>query len=219
MIGLLLALLAPAQAADGFAGLAYTPLSRGDLTWVLEERTTGTGVGEFDGATRSSLVPFGGAWFNRVGVLGTLGITRISTSARAGDIVRQRHWGVVRPGVDVRWAMTARETDKPVPWLMLGAAASIPSARDTSNGFTETEQNEADQAATIDRTRLGGFGGRLGGGVDYAVLPHLSIGGELAAELYTSALRGSDLVAVTTVLGTRGALLLTFTWGESGSEP
>lgn len=222
MISFLLALCGGALASEGMVGLAWTPLSRGDLAWVLEDRTTGTGVGEFDGSVRSSVVPYGGAWLGRVGLVGTLGVSRLSTSSRSNEVVRQRHWGVVRPGLDVRWALTPRDRTAPVPWLMLGAAGSIPSARDVSNGYTEDEQAQADLGANVDRVRLGGVGARLGGGVDLAIAPHLAVGGELALEYYTSALRSNDLVAVTTTLGTRGALLLTWTWDNpraAGTTP
>jgi hypothetical protein len=211
---LFLALCSQASAAEGMAGLSWTPLSRGDLAWVIEERTTGTGVGEFDGTVRSALTPFAGAWIQRVGLLGTLGVSRISTSSRTDGVIRQRHWGVVRPGLDVRWALRPRDRSGPTPWLMLGAMGSIPSARDTSNGYSEPEQDQADQGATVDRVRLGGIGGRLGGGVELEIVPQLSLGGELALEYYTSSLRANDLVAVTATLETRGAVLLTFSWDD-----
>ena len=51
-------------------------------------------------------------------------------------------------------------------------------------------------------------------GVELELVPHLSLGGELALEYYTSSLRANDLVAVTTTLETRGAVLLTFSWDD-----
>lgn len=219
MIALLAALLAPANAAEGIAGLAWAPLSRGDLVWVADERTTGTGVGEFDGSSRPNLAPFGGVWWKRTALVGSLGVARISTSSRSGGVVRNRHWGVIRPSLDVRYALLDRQRSVPIPWLVAGVAGSIPSARDSSNAFSDLEQEEADRAATVDRTRLGGLGARLGAGIDLEILPHLSIGGEFALEAYTSALRSSELVAVTTTIGSRGALLLTFGWGPSDQSP
>jgi hypothetical protein len=211
---LLVAWIATASAADGFAGLAWTPLSRADLVWVADDRTTGTGVGEFDGTTRPSLQPFGGAWFGPVGLAASIGIARLTASSTADDVRRQRHWGVIRPGLDLRVALTERAGSKPIPWAVIGVAGSIPSARDVSNGFTDAEQAEADRAAQAERVRLGGVGARLGAGLDYGLLPHLSLGAELSIEWYTSTLRSSDAVSASTWLGSRGSLLLTFDWGS-----
>ncbi|MCO4744276.1 MAG: hypothetical protein KC912_05770 [Proteobacteria bacterium] len=210
---LLAAWIVSAAAADGFAGLSWTPLSRADLVWVADDRTTGTGVGEFDGTTRPSLQPFGGAWFDRVGLVASIGVARLTASTTADGVRRQRHWGVIRPGVDLRVALVERTIAKPIPWAVVGVAGSVPSARDVSNGFTDAEQTEADRAAQAERVRLGGIGARLGAGLDYALLPHLSLGAELSLEWYTSTLRTADAVSASTWLGSRGSLLLTFDWG------
>ncbi len=214
------ALLAAASlAATPVFGLEWTPLSRGDLVWVADGRTTGLGVGEFDGTVRPALSAFGGAWVSRrVGLVGSLGVARLTSTATTAETWRARHWGVVRPAVDVRFALIPRDDPRPSPWVFLGAYGDIPSARDTSNGYSDEEEEEADQTAYAERARLGGFGGRAGVGVDVRLHPYLSLGALWAVQVHRGTLITSETHTVTAWVGGHASLLLTFDWPRTPSE-
>jgi hypothetical protein len=202
-----------AAAATPYVGVEWRPLSRGDLLWVAEGDTTGLAVGGLDGFARPQLLAYGGAWITEhVGVHGSLGVARLKSTSWVGDIYEQRHWGVIRPEIDVRVSLLSRSDPRPNPWLFLGPHADIPSARDISNGYTEEEQELADRSATIDRIRLGAVGGRFGAGVDYGLLPELHLGLLCALDWHRSLYRGSDPAVTTAWLVAEAALLLEFHW-------
>ena len=213
MLLLMLALSTPGQAATGFAGLEWRPLSRADLVWVDDGRDTGTAVGEFDGTVRPLLSAFGGVWFNRyVGLSAGLGVARLTSTSEAADVFRQRHWGVVRPSLDVRIGWVEPRVRYPVPWFLIGVHGDIPSARDVSNGFTADEQTAADGAAEVERYRLGGIGGRVGAAVEYRLLPGISIGAQVTLGLHRTFVTGSELTLTSVWLATEAAILLQFEW-------
>ena len=152
--GRVLLLLATTNAATPVFGLEWRPLGRADLAWVEEGRTSGLAVAELDGAVRPSLSAFFGAWVsNRTAILGSLGIARLTTTtwtpaAEEGgeDTFQSRHWGVVRPEIDVRFAPWGHDRN-PSAFLLAGVYGDIPSARDVSNAYTEEEQATADEAS------------------------------------------------------------------------
>lgn len=219
MFALLLALLAPAPAATGYAGLEWRPLSRQDLVWVEEGRTSGAAVGEFDGSVRSVLHAFGGVWFNRyIAVQGGLGLARLTTTSRIDDGYRQRHWGVIRPSVDLRFGWMEPRLRYPIPWVILGAYGDIPSVRDVSDAYTAEEQEAADALATSDRVRLGKVKGRVGMGVDYQMLPGVSLGAMFTVGVHRSTYEGADDTFTSLWLATDGALLVTFEWPAKAAK-
>lgn len=205
--------VACASAVTPFFGVEFRPLARQDLVWVDEARTSGTSVGELDGTVRPNLGAFAGVWLKRrVALVGTLGVAQLSTVTRTEDSYHINHVGVVRPGIDVRWAMFPIEDRKPVPWLMLGAYGDIPAARDLSDAYTAEEQEAADLASTTERARLGGIGGRAGLGVDYRVLPGLAIGASFALGLHRAVYEAQDASTASSWITTDAGLLLTFEW-------
>jgi hypothetical protein len=218
MIPLLLtALSAPAHAGTPYFGLEWRPLSRQDLVWVEENRTSGTAVGEFDGTVKPVFSAFGGGWINRwFGIQAGLGLARITSTSFVDDTFRTVHRGVFRPSLDFRFGWAEQRLQAPVPWVMLGVYGDVPSARDVSNGFTEDEQAAADESSVTERARLGGVGGRLGFGVDYRLLPGLSIGALATVGLHRSTFAGGDDSFASIWVSSEAALLLTFEWpGEA----
>jgi hypothetical protein len=210
---LTISLTASAATTTPFLGVEWRPLSRQDLVWVDEGRTSGVAVGEFDGAVRPVFSAFGGVWFSRhVGLSLGLGMARLTTTNRSGDTYRQRHWGVFRPSLDVRIGWLERRLRYPIPWFVLGVYGDVPSARDVSNAYTADEQAAADESARLERIRLGGVGGRAGVGVDYMVLPGLSLGLTFTVGLHASTFVGSDEGFTNLWMSTEGALLVTFEW-------
>jgi len=217
MFALLLAMMADAEAARGFAGLEWRPLSRQDLVWVQEDRTSGTAVGEFDGTVRPVLGAFGGVWFNRhVGL--SLGLTyaQIDRTSRTEEARRLTRISVLRPSLDLRFGWMEPLARRPIPWVLVGLYGDIPAARDVSTAFTEAEQEAADEVAADSRYRLGGIGGRVGLGLDYRVLPGLMIGGQVSVGVHRAGYTGGDTRFATVFVATEAALLLTFEWPGRG---
>lgn len=215
----LLAFVAHAHAAEPYLGVEWRPLSRADLTWVQEDRTSGLAVGEFDGSARPNLQAYGGAWVSpRLAVGGALGIARLQNSTELDGIVRQRHWGVLRPSLDFRVALAERGEQRALPWVIAGLHLDVPSVRDNSSGYTPEEQAVADEATTFERARLAGFGGRLGIGADYAITPGISLGAMYTLQWHRGIFRADDLRITSQWLAGEAALLLQFQWPRRPGE-
>ena len=212
-------LIAAAQAATPFGGVEWRPLSRADLVWVDEGRLSGVAVGEFDGTARPGLQAYGGAWLSeRVGLSASLGVARIQNTTEVNEVITHHHWGVFRPGIDLRWSLTQRAAHRPFPWLLAGVHGDIPTARDVSSGYTAEEQQAADDLAFVERARLGGLGARAGIGAEYEVLPGLGIGAQWALEWHRGTWRADDLSQVSQWLAANASLLMTFRWPNSPEE-
>ena len=218
----MLALLWPALAAAAtpIVGVEWTPFSRSDLVWVQDGRTSGVAVGEFDGTVNPALNAFGGVWFNRrLGLVGSLGVGRLTSTTWTGSDYTQRHWGVVRPEADLRIAFGPREVFRPAPWAFIGLYGDIPSARDTSTTYTPDEQQQADQNAYIERARLGGIGARAGAGVDFRLHEGIAVDALWALQYHRGVIRSDQVDTITSWLGTHVSLLLTFEWPGKKSAP
>ncbi len=215
MLALLLLLAQPAEAGRPFFGLEIKPLSRRDLVWVEEDRTSGTAVGEFDGTGTSVLSAFGGGWFNRyVGLQGSLGVALTQQRTDAGEVTRQRTIAVLRPALDVRLGWAEPKLRRPLPWVLVGGYGDIPISADVSNGYSEEEQAAADEAVLNERYRLGGGGGRVGFGVDLEVIQGLALGMVATIGLHRSGYAGGDPDFASLWLATDASLLLTYLWPE-----
>ncbi len=213
MVGCMWWIAGAAWAAVPYAGLEWRPLSRSDLAWVDDQRTSGLGVGEHDGVVHPALGAFVGGWISaRFALQGGLGVARLTSTTWVGTVWEQRHWGVVRPELAARLALIRPAEGWPVPWVLAGAYGDIPSARATSNGYDEVEQEEADLLATGDRARLAGLGGRLGVGVDLRLHPSFSVGASYSLGLHRSLYLGSDPTTVSTLVSSEAAILGTFWW-------
>ncbi len=209
-----------AGAGAPYGGLEWRPLDRGDLSWIDDERTTGLAVGEQDGTVSPALSAFFGGWLtDRFALQGSLGVARLTSTTWVGEVWEQRHWGVVRPGVDARLALMRPRDRWPLPWAILGLYGDIPSARTTSNGFDETEQEEADLLATSDRARLAGLGGRVGLGVDLRLHPAFAIGATYCLAVHRSLFLGDDPRVVTSFVSGQAAILATFVWDRDALGP
>ncbi len=201
-------------------GLEWRPLSRADLTWVDEGRTSGLAVGELDGAVRPALSGFFGAWVsNRVALLGSIGVARLTSTTftdggEGEDTYRSRHWGVIRPALDVRLAPW-RHDHMVSAWAVVGVHGDIPSARDVSNAYTEEEQEIADETAAEDRIRLGGFGGRLGIGAEVHVGKGVHVGGQYAVYWQQTVLAGSDADTLSSWVAGEASLFASIEFGAA----
>ncbi len=205
--------------AEPIVGVAWHPLSRADLVAVSEDRTSGVGVGEFDGTVRPSFQLFGGAWSRgRVGVVGSLGTARLSTTTFLGETVQGRSWTVIRPSVELRVRLLARERRGPKPWAFASTYVDAPIVTDTSNAYSEEEQDAADTRIREETARLGGVGGQLGLGAEIDVTDELSVGLQWGVGVHRGVLRDTAAVSVSTWLATDGALLVTLHWPKRTIE-
>ncbi len=212
-------LASSALAATPFLGVEWRPLSRSDLNWIEDGRSSGFSVGEFDGTVDPSLTAFGGAWWTpRVATSASLGVARLQNTTQSEDVVSQRHWGVIRPGIDVRWGLMKPVEKRPYPWLFAGLHGDIPSARDVSNGYSKPEQKAADENASIERARLAGVGARGGIGADYRPFPSVAFGFQYALTWRRGVFQADDREAVTSFLSGEAALLLAFEWPGKDKE-
>ncbi|MFK7927295.1 MAG: hypothetical protein AB8H79_03855 [Myxococcota bacterium] len=203
----------PAYAATPMAGLELAPFSRSDVVVVDDGRTTGRGVGEFDGTVWPNLRAFAGAWVGeRVGLTGTLGVARSTVTSWADEVWVSRSVGVVRPSFDVRVSLLKRSDARPRPLLLVGAHVDVPTATVSGNGLSEDEQTQAELDAAEQRARLGGFGARIGAGVDFAVHDHVSIGFLWTARWHRSTYRSSELTSVSSWIGSEAAFTVAFEW-------
>ena len=216
MISLLIfALPSLATPVTPTAGVEWAPFSRADAAWVSEDRTSGSAVGEFDGVVRPQLMPFAGVWLDhRWGLAASLGIGRLQQTTWADDVFVQRHWLVVRPSVDLRVALIKRDRDLPIPWILVGGHGDIPSAAERSNGFSEQEQETADQNGRIERAKLGGVGARIGVGVDYGVHKYIRIGLQGVGQWHRTVFRSPETQQVSSWIGTQASFIIAFEWPQ-----
>ena len=172
---LLWALTGFASAAEPVLGVDWVPFGRADLVAVDEGRTSGTGVGEFDGLLRPALTPYGGLGFGRTTLLIGLGVAlERSTTWTAGSRATQSVGGV-RPTVDLQRAIGAGD-ERVQPWVGGGVYGTWPIARDVSTAYSDTEAEAASQETASTRFRIGGAGLRAGLGADVVVAEGFEIG-------------------------------------------
>jgi hypothetical protein len=208
-----------AQAAAPVAGFEWAPLGRGDLTWVEEQRTSTFAVGELDGFSRPSLSFYAGAWTGpRVQLTGSLGMARLQSTTVIDGVYRQRFWGVARPGFDGRWLFADPDDRWPIPFLLTGLYASVPTARDLSNGYTKEEQGVADAQAESERARLGGFGARAGFGAELRLGRGVTLGGQYALAVHRAVFQADDANATTAWIRGEANFLLGFLWPDPSSR-
>lgn len=158
------------------------------------------------------LVGYGGVRVWRLTVLASLGVAQRRTVARADGIQSVQRVGLVRPALDVRFALLDRPDGVPEPYLLVGGQITVPVVSDVSDGYTDDEQEAADLAAAEERRRLGRFGGRVGAGAVMPVWQGLGLGGQVALDWSRSYALGDQPGTVTGLLSTDVSVLLQFEW-------
>lgn len=197
--------------ADALLGVDLVPFGRGDLSWVDEGQLSGNLVGELDGLLVPTLTAWGGWAGAHDAVLLGLGGARISTLTSSGSSVTGSVVGALRPSVDYRRYLLAREPGSPSAWVQGGAYGVIPSARTWSEVSSETEQEALDAADAETRARIGGWGLRLGGGACVQWDNGLGLGARYLGVFHRSSLVSDDGSRTTSVwLRGEAALELSF---------
>lgn len=216
---LAMVLLATSAMAVPVMGVEWVPFSRGDLAWVQEERTTGTGMGEFDGLLVAPL-RFRAGWdWGRWTLLGGLALARTTDTLWVGTNYSQTHAGALRLSADTRWTPVLPAGPGPVAWLEGGLWGDIPSARDISDTYTAEEQASADETASTVRKTLGGAGIRVGPGFTWAVRDGLSLGAAFHLNLFRGQSLTDTSLMVSTLSWSEAALLLEARFPGRGDAP
>jgi hypothetical protein len=91
----------------------------------------------------------------------------------------------------------------------------IAAVTDRSNGYTEEEQEAADENAAVERQRLGGAGGRAGVGIDYRLTPYVAIGARYSLSAHWGMQRTDESTDVSSWVRSETTLSLTFELPES----
>ena len=168
------------------AGIEIRPLSRGDLTWVLDGNTSGTGAGALDGFTKPNLQAYGGVNWRRLSVITSLGIAGFQTTTQADDVTNTRGYWAVRPAVDTRLWWLKQQRRRPGAYAIIGIHAGIPIVENSSSGFTPEEQAVANELAANDQARLGSFGARAGVGAMVQLHPAIAAGAQYTLDVQRS---------------------------------
>lgn len=172
----MLLVLLPIAHAEGLLGVDYVPAGRADLVALEEGQTSGTGVGEFDGILSPPLTAWGGIIKDRRAWLGGVSVAWRSTSTWAGSQRTTSRRGGVRLALDHRSYLVSPDPDTIAPWIQAGIYGIAPFAGEYSDAWTEDEALAMDAVAAEARSRIGGVGLRLGGGVAYETDSGLSLG-------------------------------------------
>lgn len=175
MLWLWITLLSSARGA-GFLGVDLVPFGRKDLVAIADGETSGTGLSEFDGVLQPPLTAWGGwrrdytAWLFGLSV----GWTRTVTYSGEQRTLSSR--GGLRPSIDQRLYLRDTAEGGVLPWVQWGGYGIIPWAREQSTAWTAEEQEAFDAVADADRSRIGGYGLRVGAGVEIEVIDNLFLG-------------------------------------------
>lgn len=149
-------------------GVGFNPAGVGALAWSDADQFSGTLAGEFDGVLRPPLTAYAG-WFDKHNAaLLDVAVVRFSNATFA-DTSSVESVGAMRLGVDYRRYLPAAGCGPGFIDMYgnVGLYGILPTARDTSDAYTEEDQASADEASAELRARVGGLGGRLGVGAAY----------------------------------------------------
>ena len=206
---MLAALIATASAAP-VLGVDYVPLGRADLVAVDEDRTSGTGVGEFDGVLSPPLSAWGGVLNDRKAWLFGIAVAYQGDTAWSGNQRSTSRRGGVRLALDHRYYLVSPDQDTPSPWIQAGLYGIVPIASEHSDAWNDDEAAEMDAVAAEARTRIGGVGLRVGGGVELEITDGLTLGGRAVLIVHQGWEYGDSGQSASTALRTEPAITLSW---------
>ncbi len=207
---LALLLLSFTAHAGGIFGVDWVPTGRGDLAWVAEGQLSGTQVAETDGLLQPPLTAWGGWAGARNAVVVGLAVARVSSSVQTNDQVEQSARTAVRPAVDYRRYFQDRKAGTALGYAHLGGYGVVPSAREYSDTASKSEQKVLDEQADQDRSRIGGYGGRIGVGAEIQWSSGLLLGARYSVVYHRSRALDEETLTVSSLLRAEAALVLGF---------
>lgn len=196
--------------AGALVGVDIVPFGRADAAWVEEQQLSGTQVAETDGLLTPPVVGWGGYANERHAFLGGLSVARVAThvdSAKSGSSLTRMG---IRPSFDYRWYWVARQAGRPLAYLQAGLHGVIPVASDRTEDASAAEQEVLDSRAKQERSRIGGFGGRVGLGAEIQWDNGLVFGARYSMVYHRSRALNEETVAVSSLLRAEAALVLAF---------
>ena len=196
--------------AAGLVGVDWVPFGRDDLAWVEDNQLSGTLVAEGDGLLQPSLRAWGGWTEGQNAVLGNLSGAWLSTESVTSGTTSGARVSALRLGADYRRYLRPRAPGAPVPWLGAGAYGVLPGANTWSDTYSDAEQDSVDETDASTRSRIRGWGGRLGGGVELGWDSGLLVGARADAVLFQGVATAEDSRATTTFWRSEVALTLGF---------
>ena len=201
--------------AGALVGVTWVPPGIGSFSWSDAEGFSGTLVGEYDGWLRPPL-SFQGGWVQgKNALMGSLSLAFVQESQFASTS-SSHNVGGLRPGLDYRRYLRAREPGQVNGWLDGGIYGVIPFAEDVSDAYTPEEQADADEGAKSARERVGLYGGQAGLGAEYllgdkAGKPAVALGMRYFLKVgATQATQEEDGFSVSTLWLTEAGLYLEF---------
>lgn len=198
--------------AGGLVGVDYVPASFGDQAWADAGQTSGTLVGERDGLLVGPLRPWGGWAGKHDAVLVGLAMARITTASFQGDQRVLRRHSAVRPSLDYRRYLRARDPGQALPWVGAGVHGVLPGSVYENDTATKEEQKDFDETARQDKVRIGATGARVGGGAEVMWDNGLVLGARADLGLSRTQSTDEDVVQVSVLTHTEAALVLGFSW-------
>lgn len=196
--------------AGALVGVDWVPFGRGDLSWVEDGQLSGTSMSETDGLINGALTAWGGWADEHNAVLLGLAGARLSTVTRSETLDAGTRVAAFRPSLDYRRYLRARTPGRPIAYANAGAYAMIPAAASWSNAYTEEEQEAMDTDAEATRARIGGWGGRLGGGVELGFENGLNLGLRYYGVVHQGRYSIEDATTTSTFVYGEAAFVLSF---------
>lgn len=185
-------------------GVDWVPPGRADLAAVDEGALSGTGLGEFDGLLRPPLTAWAGWTSGQTAWLWGVAAGWSRTVSRVGDSRTVSSRGGLRPSLDVRRYLG--EPGVASPWLQAGVYGTLPWAREASTLYTEEELDALAAEASADRGRIGGYGLRIGAGVEVGVGESLLVGARWVSVVHQGVVSSDDGLVVSTQMFPEAAL-------------
>jgi hypothetical protein len=134
-------------------------------------------------------------------------MARLTTTTWTEESTTQSHQGALRLAADFRRGLPVGQ-GRVLPWLEAGVHGVIPSARSTSDAYTDAEQADADEGARGTRARIRMLGASLGPGLSYPLEGGLSLGLRARLVIDASWQTQETSVLLSTLVHPESALLL-----------
>lgn len=186
-------------------GVDWVPTGRADLAAVADGELSGTGLGEFDGVLRPPLTAWAGWRDGQTAYLWGVAAGWSRTVTRVGDSKTVSSRGGLRPSLDVRRYLR-EEGGAASPWLQAGVYGTLPWAREASTLYTDEEVEALAAEASADRGRIGGYGLRLGAGVEVGVGESMLVGARWVSVIHQGAVGSEDGLVISTRIFPEAAL-------------
>ena len=208
-------LFAATAHAAFLGGVAWVPFGVGALSFSDAQGFSGTLSSEWDGWLRPPLTAEAGWAGQKMALLGNVAVVE-QVSSQEAEETHEFHVGGVRLGADWRGYLWPREAGKVNAWGTGGVFGIAPNGGETDTGWTQAEQEAADQDSADRRAKIGGLGAQGGLGAEYLFgdregKPAIALGARWVVGGFGAVDAQDTESDFSLVLTTEAALLLEFT--------